>query len=154
MRRFLPRFARFTTPVIGNTIQLYLHEEGLKTPISSTRLSDGTLRFVSMLVLLLQPNPPPLICIEEPELGLHPDALAIIGELLLEARARTQLIVTTHSDALVSAMTSEVESVVICEHRGGTMLRRLEAQRLAHWLDKYRMGAPLEDPARAGERSM
>jgi predicted ATPase len=140
MRRFFPRFLRFTTPVIGNTIQLYLHEEGLKTPISSTRLSDGTLRFVAMLVLLLHPDPPPLICIEEPELGLHPDALAIIGELLLEARSRTQLIVTTHSDALVSAMTSEVETVVVCEHLGGTTLRRLESQRLTHWLDKYRLG--------------
>ncbi|MFM6007971.1 MAG: AAA family ATPase, partial [Sphaerospermopsis kisseleviana] len=52
--------------------------------------------------------PPPLICIEEPELGLHPDILPTIAELLIEASQRTQLIITTHSDALVSAFPSGV----------------------------------------------
>lgn len=140
LRRFLPRFKHFSTPFQGDTLQLYLHEEGLKAPIPASRLSAGTLRFLSILVLLLQPEPVPLLCIESPELGLHPDALSIIGELLLEARARTQLIVTTHSEALISALSSEVESVVVCEYHGGTVLRRLEAPRLAHWLDKHSLG--------------
>jgi predicted ATPase len=139
LRRFLPRFERYSVPP-SNLLRFFFHEEELQTPVPSTRLSDGTIRFIAMLVLLLNPNPPPLICIEEPELGLHPDALAIIGELLLEARSRTQLIVTTHSHALVSAMTSEVESVVICNYRGGTELSRLESSRLTYWLDKYRLG--------------
>lgn len=138
MQRFLPRFTDFSVERFGNLIQLAIREEISTT--SAARLSDGTLRFISLAVLLLQPEPPPLICIEEPELGLHPDALSIIAELLVEASTRTQLIVTTHSDALVSALSAHVESVVVCEHRGGTVLSRLEAEKLSHWLDKYRLG--------------
>ncbi|HEX7839808.1 MAG TPA: AAA family ATPase [Kofleriaceae bacterium] len=140
LRRFLPRFKRMSTRVEAGTVQFFLHEEGLNTPIPATRLSDGTLRFLTMAALLLMPTPPPLICIEEPELGLHPDALSLVAELLVSASARTQLIVTTHSDALVSALTEHVESVLVCEYRGGTELTRLDAERLKHWLDKYRLG--------------
>lgn len=138
--RFLPRYTRYSTKVEGGTVQFFLHEEGLKSPIPATRLSDGTIRFIALLAMLLMPNPPPLVCIEEPELGLHPDAVALLGELLVQARERTQLIVTTHSDALVSALSEEAESVLVCEHRDGTVLSRVEPDRLKHWLDKYRLG--------------
>jgi predicted ATPase len=140
LRRFLPRFQRVSTLVQAGTVQFFLHEEGLHKPIPATRLSDGTLRFLAMSALLLMPVPPPLVCLEEPELGLHPDALSLVAELLVEASARTQIIVTTHSDALVSALTDHVESVLVCEHRGGTELVRLEVERLKHWLDRYRLG--------------
>jgi predicted ATPase len=140
LRRFLPRFQRVSTLVESGTVQFFLHEEGLYKPIPATRLSDGTLRFLAMSALLLMPTPPPLVCLEEPELGLHPDALALVAELLVAASARTQVIVTTHSDALVSALTDHVESVLICEYRGGTQLMNLDAERLKHWLDKYRLG--------------
>ena len=94
-----------------------------------------------MLAALLAPKPPPLVCIEEPELGPHPDALAIIAELLMDASNRTQLIVTTHSDALVSALGSDASSVVACERRGpGTTLRRLDADHLATFLEQYTLG--------------
>lgn len=140
LRRFLPRFKRITTGIQGGTVQIFLHEEGLNSPVPATRLSDGTIRFLAMAGLLLVPVPPPLVCIEEPELGLHPDALAVVAEMLVSASARTQLIVTTHSDALVSALTDHVDSVLVCEYRGGTQLRRLEAERLQHWLERYRLG--------------
>ena len=110
-------------------------------PISAARLSDGTLRFIAILATLLNPNPPPLICIEEPELGVHPDALAIIADLLIEASNRMQIMVTTHSDALVSALTNHPDAIVACEkpqHR--TTLRRLDPQRLHDWLQEYRLG--------------
>jgi predicted ATPase len=140
LNRFLPRYQRLSTSVQGGTVQFYLHEQGFKSPVSATRLSDGTIRFLAMLALLLSPAPPPLICIEEPELGLHPDALDLLANLMVDASSRTQLIVTTHSDALVSALTEEADSVLICEHIGGTILRRVESQKLRHWLDKYRLG--------------
>jgi len=140
MRRFLPRFQRVSTLVQAGTVQFFLHEEGLKAPVPTTRLSDGTMRFLAMVAVLLSPNPPPLVCIEEPELGLHPDALALVAELLVAASARTQLIVTTHSDALVSALTEHIESVLVCEHIGGTQLRRLSTDALSHWLNKYHLG--------------
>ena len=140
LSRFLPRFERFSTRVEGGTIQFYLHESGLKQPIPATRLSDGTIRFMAILAQLLSPTPPPLICMEEPELGLHPDAIALLASLLQEASARTQLIVTTHSDALVSALTEVAESVLVCEYRGGTVLKRIESEKLRFWLDKYKLG--------------
>jgi predicted ATPase len=140
LSRFLPRFQRFSTRIQGGTVQFYLHEVGLKSPVPATRLSDGTIRFLAMLALLLSPEPPPLLCMEEPELGLHPDAVSLLADLLVDASARTQLIVTTHSDALVSALTDQADSVLVCENRGGTVLRRVESARLAHWLDKYRLG--------------
>jgi len=137
---FLPRFKRISTRVEGNTVQFNLHEDGLRAPVPATRLSDGTIRFIALLALLLSPSPPPLICIEEPELGLHPDALKLLADLMIEASARTQLIVSTHSDALVSAFTEEAESVLVCEHLDGTVLRRLESSKLRFWMDKYRLG--------------
>ena len=141
MRRFYPRFERLSTRISGGTVQFYLHEQGFRAPIPATRLSDGTIRFIALTAALLARDPPPLLCIEEPELGLHPDALPLLGELLVEASARTQLIVTTHSDALVSALTDHVDAVVACERLGdGTVLRHLNANDLSAWLDDYRLG--------------
>jgi predicted ATPase len=140
LKNLLPRYERYSTRIESGTMQLYLHEQGLKTPVPATRLSDGTLRFMAILALLLSPTTKPLICIEEPELGLHPDALPLLATLMVEASKRTQLVVTTHSDTLVSALTEETESVMVCEYRGGTTLQRLESSKLRYWLDKYRLG--------------
>lgn len=123
----------------GGTVQVFFTEGEFS--ISATRLSDGTLRFLCLLAILCDPEPPPLICIEEPELGLHPDILPTVADLLKEASQRTQLIVTTHSDMLVDAMTDCPESVVVCEkHEGKTEMTRLAASDLAVWLEKYRLG--------------
>lgn len=140
LRRFLPRYDRFSTRIHGGTVQFYLHEQGLRSPVPATRLSDGTIRFMALLALLLSPSLPPLICIEEPELGLHPDAVSLLAEVLAEAAERTQLIVATHSETLVSALTEHADSVLVCENRHGTVLHRVESGKLRHWLDKYRLG--------------
>ena len=140
LSRFLPRFQRFSTLIAGGTVQFYLHENRLNKPIPATRLSDGTIRFMAILAQLLSPTPPPLICMEEPELGLHPDAIALLAGLLQEASTRTQLIVTTHSDALVSALTEYADSVLVCEYRNGTVFQRVDSSKLRFWLDKYRLG--------------
>ena len=138
--RFLPRFERFSTRIVGGTVQIFMHERGLKSPVPATRLSDGTIRFVSLLALMLSRNPPPVVCIEEPEIGLHPDAIAILAEVMAGAKERMQLVVTTHSDALVNALSDDVESVLVCEHHGGTVMKRVESGLVQHWLEKYRLG--------------
>lgn len=141
LKRFLPRYERMSTRIVGNTVQLYLHEQGLRDPIPATRVSDGTLRFLAMLVALHAPTPPSLLCIEEPELGMHPDAVALLAELLVEASERMQLVITTHSDALLSGLGDKVESVLVCENNGhGTTIDRLDAEKLAFWLKDYTLG--------------
>ena len=141
MGRFLPRYKRLSTRVSAGSVQVYLHEDGLAAPVPAARLSDGTLRFLALLAILLNPESATLICIEEPELGLHPDAMALLAELLVEASSKTQLIVTTHSDVLVSELTEDAESVLVCEYgQEGTELNRLEAAKLKLWLEKYRLG--------------
>ena len=121
--------------------QLYFHEKGLQHPIPATRLSDGTLRFLSLLAILSNPQPPPVICIEEPEIGLHPDIISAVAKLLVEASSRSQIFVTTHSDVLVDALTDTPEAVVVCEkYEGATTLTRLDGEKLKHWLEDYRLG--------------
>lgn len=137
----------------GGFIEVALHEKGLSTAVPATRLSDGTMHFLCLLVILLHPEPPPLICIEEPELGLHPDALSTVGELLIEASQRTQLIVTTHSPSLLSALSNEPEAVVVCERdENGTQLQRLEPDELGDWLDEYSLGHTWQAGALGGNR--
>jgi predicted ATPase len=92
----------FDVLIEGGSVQVFF-QEGM-FPIPATRLSDGTLRFLCFLAILCHPEPPALICIEEPELGLHPDVLPGLAELMKETSTRTQLIVTTHSDTLVDAL--------------------------------------------------
>ena len=141
LQRFLHRYERLLTPVSNGHIEFALRESGFDTPIPATRLSDGTVRFIALLVILLDPAPPPLVCIEEPELGLHPDAITMLGELMLEASDRMQLVVTTHSDALVSALSDRPHAVVACEWSDlGTELIRLDPKQLDHWLESYQLG--------------
>jgi predicted ATPase len=128
----------FDVRVEGGTVQVFLQER--KNTIPASRLSDGTLHFLCLLVILLAPNPPPVICIEEPELGLHPDVLPVLAELFKEASERCQLVITTHSDILVDAMTDAPESVMVCERHEGSSIRRLSEKELKPWLEKYRLG--------------
>jgi predicted ATPase len=124
-----------------SSAQIFFHETGLRTAVPATRLSDGTLRYLCLLAILCHPTPSPLICIEEPELGMHPDILPNLGKLLREASERTQLIITTHSANLVDSFTDIPESVIVAEKQGGgTQLNRLEQSQLAHWLQNYQLG--------------
>jgi len=141
LKKFYPKIENYTVRILGGSVQLYIHEENLKKPISAKRLSDGTLRYLCLLAILCHPEPPPLICIEEPETGLHPDILPTIAELMKDAATRTQLIVTTHSDILVSAFSDMPEAVLVCEKdEDGTHFKRLEADKLKSWLDEYSLG--------------
>lgn len=141
LRKFNPRIKDYLVIPAGGSVQLYLREENPDKAISAMRLSDGTLRYLCLLAILCHPEPPPLICIEEPETGLHPDILPTIAELMIEASQRTQLIVTTHSDILVSAFSEIPEAVLVCEKdEDGTHFKRLEKEKLKAWLEEYELG--------------
>jgi predicted ATPase len=139
LRKLYDGIDDYDVQIEGGTVQVFFHERGITVP--ATRLSDGALRYLCLLAILCHPNPPPLVCIEEPELGLHPDILPTIAGLLRDASERCQLIVTTHSDVLVDAMTDMPEAVLICEKKdGATNLRRLSRVDVEIWLDRYRLG--------------
>ena len=139
LKKFYDGAEEISLRIYGGTVQILIREEGLIQPTPATRLSDGTLRFLFLMALLLDPTPPPLLCIEEPEIGLHPDILPTIAEMLIEASQRTQLIVTTHSDDLVSALSPN--SVLVCERDNrGSYLRRLDSEVLKEWLKEFSLG--------------
>jgi len=125
---------------LGGNMELFLEEDGGRE-IPASRLSDGTLRYLCLLAILLHPEPPGLIAIEEPELGLHPDVIPYLGKLLVQASKRTQLVVTTHSPMLVDALGDEPEAVVVCEKvKGCSKFTRLKGDKLKEWLEKYSLG--------------
>ncbi len=127
--------------LLGNSLRIMVKEEGLSSRTPATRLSDGTLRWLMLLIVLLDPAPPPVVCIEEPELGLHPDMIPTLADLLRDASTRTQLILTTHSQSLVECFSDDPESVCVCEKvDGATRIQRLEKEKLSSWLDDYSLG--------------
>lgn len=141
MKALYDEVERIKARIRGGTVQLFVEELGLAQPVSANRLSDGAMRYLCFLTILCHPEPPPLVCIEEPELGLHPDVVPNLAELLKDASGHTQLVVTTHSDALVSALSDVPQSVIVCERDDdGTHLYRLEPKLLKEWLGKYSLG--------------
>ena len=139
MRTFYSEVRDVVVNVSGGAVQIFFHEEGLYNSIPAARLSDGSLRYLCLLAVLCNPSPPPVICIEEPETGLHPDIIPEMANLLVEASARSQIFVTTHSDILVDALTDTPDAVIICEKRdGATNLRRLDSAEIQSWLKQYR----------------
>jgi len=141
-RRFYNRCERFSVSIFGNRLMLNMHEEGLSQPIPATRWSDGMIRYLCLLAILCHPNPPGLICIDEPDLGFHPDVLPNLARLIKSASERTQIIITTHSAELVDQFTDEPESVVVCERDfdGATQMKRQDPKRLKKWLEDYALG--------------
>ena len=142
LNRFYESYERILVHIQASRAELMIREKGLSSSLPATRLSDGTLRFLALMAILCHPEPPPLVCIEEPELGLHPDIIPIIAELLESASQRTQLIVTTHSVKLISALSNAPESVVICtlDPGEGTQFNRLSSEELAPWLERFELG--------------
>jgi predicted ATPase len=142
IRRFCDRFEDVKIRVGAGLAQAFLRETGLAESLSAIRMSDGTLKFLCLLAALFNPTPPPLMCIEEPELGMHPDALQLIAEALVEASQSVQLIITTHSEALVDALSEYPESVLVCERdfENSTQCKRLSAKELHGWLERYTLG--------------
>ncbi|WP_273213762.1 AAA family ATPase [Helicobacter rodentium] len=134
-----PRFTDYSVLIETGNAQIFFMENNISIP--ATRLSDGTLRYLSLLVALYNPSPASLICIEEPELGLHPDILPTLAEIFKEVSQEKQLIITTHSEILIDALSDTPESVIVCENNEGhTTLERLSRDNLKEWLKEYSLG--------------
>ena len=130
----------FDVMIEGGMVQVFVREGRFNVP--ATRLSDGTLRYLCLLAILCDPAPPPLVCIDEPEIGLHPDLINHVADALRLAAERTQLVVTTHSTGLVDAFTETPDVVLVCEKEEfRTSVRRLDGEHLRPWLEKYSLAS-------------
>ena len=139
LRQVYDDISDFRVVIEHDSVKIMLREGGVEIP--AARLSDGTLRYLCLLAILCHPRPPAVVCLEEPELGLHPDILPGLADLLKDASNRCQLIVTTHSDVLVDKLSDVPESVVVCEkHDGQTRMNRVDGEQLKEWLQEYTLG--------------
>ena len=122
-------------------IRLEWRHVGSDAYFDATSLSDGTLRFIALTTLLLQPVSlrPNLILLDEPELGLHPYAITLLASLLKQAAVESQVIIATQSPTLVDHFNPE--DVLVAERvNGATELRRLDGEALRVWLEDYSLG--------------
>jgi predicted ATPase len=142
IRSVAPYFDDFIlrpNPLNMDTIRLEWREHDSDYPFIARDLSDGTLRFMALTTLLLQPEPPAIIVIDEPELGLHPFAIEKLAGLLQIASSRAQLIVATQSPQLIAAL--EPEDIIVADRKDGeTTMQRLDAANLKDWLEEYTLG--------------
>lgn len=120
-------------------IRLEWEEKGSDTYFGPAALSDGTLRFICLSTLLLQPSLPDLILIDEPELGLHPAAIQVLAGLLQSAATRSQLIVATQSVTLINQLLPEHVWVVDRED-GQSVFHNLKTADMSSWLEDYSLG--------------
>ena len=130
-------------PAADQQIQLAVQWGVPKRPQSAASLSDGTLRFLCLLAVLAQPNPPGLIAFDEPETGLHPRMMRIVAELAEDAALRTQVIFTTHSAAFLDGFSKETPptTTVVALADGQSELKTVQADELAGWLEDYSLGS-------------
>ena len=144
LQRFYESYESLHPRIFGNTIELIVNETGMSSALPASRLSDGTIRFIALLAILCHPNPPPLICIEEPEIAMHPDSQDLVVQLLKRASERTQLIVTTHSPWLIDRLSATPDHVVVCERDRhpayGTKFKRFTRKELDDWLEDQPLG--------------
>jgi predicted ATPase len=126
-------------PNQNEKIRLLWKQKGSDYPLKPQHLSDGTLRFICLTTALLQPKPPSLIIIDEPELGLHPYAIEILAELIEATSQKTQLIVSTQSPALVDYFEPE-DIIIVNRSQGASIFKRLNKSELSEWLSDYSMG--------------
>jgi len=130
-------------PEADQRVQMRMQWRPLSTAQSAADLSDGTLRFMLLIAVLARSVLPPLIAIDEPELGLHPSMLPIIAEFAAEASRRTQVVLATHSPEFLDAFTEledKLTVTVVEAPEGATVLRNVSGESLAHWLEEYRLG--------------
>lgn len=142
IRQVAPFFDNFSLrpdPLNVQKIRLEWVEKGSDSYFSADYLSDGTLRFICLATLLLQPDLPATILIDEPELGLHPYAIVLLASLLRKASTQAQVIVSTQSVQLVNQF--QPEDVIVVDREGvSSSFQRLDTIDLEDWLDEYGLG--------------
>ncbi|MEO8361209.1 MAG: AAA family ATPase [Vicinamibacteria bacterium] len=143
-QRVAPFFEEFVLKpqkLSPDTIRLEWKHQGSDAYFDVASLSDGSLRFLVLATLLLQPVSlrPSVVVVDEPELGLHPFAIRMLGSMVKEVAVETQVIVSTQSSLLIDQF--DAEDIVVADRKdGGTHLSRLDPSALEGWLAEYSLG--------------
>lgn len=138
---FFDDFALQPQALNEDKIRLEWRHRGSDAYFDASSLSDGSLRFIALATLLLQPEElrPSVILLDEPELGLHPSAIDLLAALIRHASKKTQIILSTQSPILLDQFSPE--DVIVADRKAGrTELTRLEGESLKVWLEEYSLG--------------
>ncbi|MFE4493120.1 AAA family ATPase [Streptomyces niveus] len=140
VRSVAPFFREFLlTEEPGGKIRLRWTQQGVDAIFPAEALSDGTLRYICLCVLLLQPDPPALLTLDEPELGLHPFAVVQLADMLRSVAVRSQVVIATQSVTLLNQFSLD-DLVVVERNEGATVLHRPKREELREWLEDYSLG--------------
>ncbi len=135
-----PNFSGFDFNFIGGNIELMLEESELDSSIHVSNISDGTLRYLCLLSIFYNPERGRLICIDEPEVGLHPDMILNIANAIKEASEKTTFVISTHSDNLLNYF--EIENVRVFEkdeHNASNIISYTKEQ-FSDWYEEFSLG--------------
>lgn len=150
IQRVAPYFQDFIfQPEANDLIRLRWKHKGSDDYFDATMLSDGTLRFICLATLLLQPNLPTIILLDEPELGLHPYAMQLLAALMRSASEKTQIIASTQSVTLANQF-GWADLVIVDQVNNASVFRRLQESEVAEWLKTYKLGDVWEMNALGG----
>jgi predicted ATPase len=140
VRQVAPFFRDFVLePERSDRIRLRWREADSDTVFSAHQMSDGTLRFVCLATLLLQPKLPALVVVDEPELGLHLYGITQLAGLIRQASERSQVLLATQSVTLVNEF--DLDDLIVVEREdGASTFSRPDRDRLTAWLDDYSLG--------------
>jgi predicted ATPase len=140
IRQVAPFFRDFAlSPEKSDSVRLRWRQVDSDAVFSANQMSDGTLRFICLATLLLHPALPPLVVLDEPELGLHPYAVVQLAGLLRQASARSQVLVATQSVTLMNQF--EIDDLIVVERvDGASEFIRPDRERLGEWLNEYSLG--------------
>ena len=135
-----PKFRGFDFNFIGGNIELMLEEENLDSSIHVSSISDGTLRFLCLLSIIFNPERGKVICIDEPEVGLHPDMIANVGRGIIEASKMSTMLISTHSENLLNCFEFENIRVFEKDESNSSKISSYEKKDFQGWYEEYSIG--------------
>ena len=135
-----PNFRGFDFNFLGTSIELLLDEAGLNRAVHVTHISDGTLRYLCLLAIIFNPRCGRLVCIDEPEVGLHPDMLSELMLAIIKNAEKTQYIISTHSSLILNQL--PVSNVIVFEKddENRTVVNDFRDQEFLEWASQYSTG--------------
>lgn len=135
-----PSYKGFDFDFIGTNIELLLDEVGLDKSVHVTHISDGTLRFLCLLSIIFNPNRGSLVCIDEPEVGLHPDMIGEFANALKNVSDKTQFLISTHSEHLLDEV--PVSDILVFEKNkdNATEINVFRDEEFIEWAKQYTSG--------------